>query len=74
MLLIPPPHSEAEFSLNVQLISVGLLYCKHQIHTSKLEGVNNKIKVVKRIAYGFHDLEYFALKVKQALPGRFSSN
>ncbi len=49
-------------------------HCKHQIHTSKLEGVNNKIKVIKRIAYGFHDLEYFALKVKQALPGRFSNN
>jgi transposase len=49
-------------------------HCKNPIHTSKLEGVNNKIKVVKRIAYGFHDLEYFALKVKQALPGRFSSN
>ena len=49
-------------------------HCKHQIHTSKLEGVNNKIKVVKRIAYGFHDLEYFALKVKQALPGRFIGN
>jgi len=49
-------------------------HCKHQIHTSKLEGVNNKIKVVKRIAYGFHDLEYFALKVKQALPGRFVDN
>jgi len=49
-------------------------HCKHQIHTSKLEGVNNKIKVVKRIAYGFHDLEYFALKVKQALPGQLASN
>ena len=49
-------------------------HCKHQIHTSKLEGVNNKIKVIKRIAYGFHDLEYFALKVKQALPGRFLDN
>ena len=49
-------------------------HCKHQIHTSKLEGVNNKIKVVKRVAYGFHDLEYFALKVKQALPGRLVSN
>ena len=49
-------------------------HCKHQIHTSKLEGVNNKIKVIKRIAYGFHDLEYFALKVKQALPGRLVSN
>jgi transposase len=49
-------------------------HCKHPIHTSKLEGVNNKIKVVKRIAYGFHDLEYFALKVKQALPGQLASN
>ncbi len=49
-------------------------HCKHQIHTSKLEGVNNKIKVIKRIAYGFHDLDYFALKVKQALPGRTSNN
>ena len=49
-------------------------HCKHQIHTSKLEGVNNKIKVIKRIAYGFHDLDYFALKVKQALPGRLMNN
>jgi transposase len=49
-------------------------HCKHQLHTSKLEGVNNKIKVVKRIAYGFHDLEYFALKVKQALPGHVVNN
>ena len=53
----------------------GILnHCKHPMHTSKLEGVNNKIKVIKRIAYGFHDLEYFALKVKQALPGHESSN
>ena len=28
-------------------------HCKHPIHTSKLEGVNNKIKVVKRIAMAF---------------------
>ena len=49
-------------------------HCKHQMHTSKLEGVNNRIKVIKRIAYGFHDQDYFALKVKQALPGRFSDN
>jgi len=31
-----------------------------------LEGVNNKIKVIKRMAYGFHDERYFALKVIQA--------
>lgn len=49
----------------------GILnHCDYAIGTSPLEGVNNKIKVIKRKAYGFHDPEYFALKVKQALPGR----
>jgi transposase len=63
------------FAQKLERHQYGIIsHCQHQIHTSKLEGVNNKIKVVKRIAYGFHDLEYFALKVKQALPGRFSSN
>jgi transposase len=63
------------FAQKLERHQYGIIsHCNHQIHTSKLEGVNNKIKVVKRIAYGFHDLEYFALKVKQALPGRFSSN
>lgn len=63
------------FSRMLENYKYGILnHCKHPIHTSKIEGVNNKIKVIKRIAYGFHDLEYFALKVKQALPGHESSN
>lgn len=33
------------------------------ITTSPLEGVNNKIKVLKRKAYGFHDKNYFVLKI-----------
>ncbi len=40
--------------------------CDYPIHTGKLEGVNNKIKVIKRKAYGFHDLRYFTLKIYQA--------
>jgi transposase len=48
----------------------GILnHCDYPIGTSRLEGVNNKIKVIKRKAYGFHDPDYFTLKVKQALPG-----
>jgi transposase len=48
----------------------GILnHCEWPIHTSKLEGVNNKIKAIRRRAYGFHDPEYFTLKVKQAFPG-----
>lgn len=31
----------------------------HQISTGKLEGFNNKIKVAKRIAYGYRDEEFF---------------
>ena len=45
----------------------GILnHCQYPIHTGKLEGVNNKIKVIKRKAYGFRDLRYFTLKIYQA--------
>lgn len=44
----------------------GLInHCYYPIDTGKLEGMNNKIKVIKRIAYGFHDDDYFILKIKQ---------
>ena len=33
------------------------------ISTGPLEGTNNKIKTLKRQAYGFRDMEYFALKL-----------
>ena len=35
-----------------------------QISTGPLEGINNKIKTMKRQAYGFRDLEFFKLKIK----------
>ena len=63
------------FARTLERYKEGILnHCKHPMHTSRLEGVNNKIKVIKRIAFGFHDPEYFALKVKQAFPGRIFSN
>ncbi|NWF36089.1 transposase, partial [Mariprofundus sp. KV] len=37
--------------------------------TSVLEGMNNRIKVIKRMAYGYRDNEYFFLKIKAAFPG-----
>ena len=39
------------------------------MHTGQLEGINNKIKVIKRMAYGFRDSSYFFLKIKAAFPG-----
>jgi transposase len=54
----------------LQFFEYGILnHCDYAIGTSPLEGVNNKIKLIKRKAYGYHDAEYFALKVKQAFPG-----
>src|SRR5690606_27330188 len=38
-------------------------------HTGQLGGVNNKIKVIKRMAYGYRDIDYFLLKIKAAFPG-----
>lgn len=45
----------------------GILnHCDYPLHTSVLEGVNNKIKLIKRKAYGYHDIRYFSLKIFQA--------
>jgi transposase len=46
-----------------------LAHCRWPLNTSVLEGVNNKIKVIKRMAYGFRDDEYFFLKLRAAFPG-----
>lgn len=48
----------------------GILnHCLWPLHTGILEGINNKIKVIKRIAYGFRDHDYFFLKIRAAFPG-----
>ena len=44
-------------------------HCQYKIHTSLLEGINNKAKVIKRVAYGYHDSDYFFLKLRAAFPG-----
>ena len=43
----------------------------HRISTGPLEGFNNKIKVLKRKAYGFRDMEYFNLKIYALHEGRY---
>lgn len=46
-----------------------LSHCRFPLNTSVLEGINNKIKVIKRMAYGYRDNAYFFLKIRQAFPG-----
>lgn len=42
----------------------GLLaYFDHPITSGPLEGVNNSIKVLKRKAYGYRDVEFFKLRI-----------
>ena len=42
---------------------------RYPLHTGLLEGINNKIKVLKRMAYGFRDDVFFFLKIRGAFPG-----
>ena len=44
-------------------------HCRYPLHTGLLEGMNNKIKVLKRMAYGYRDDRYFFLKIRAAFPG-----
>lgn len=40
-----------------------LAWYDHPISTGPLEGLNNKIKVLKRTAYGYRDLDFFGLRI-----------
>lgn len=52
-----------------QRINGVLAHCHWPLHTSLLEGINNRIKVIKRMAYGYRDQDYFFLKIRAAFPG-----
>ena len=59
---IPPLVRFAE--LKEKRISGLISHASFPISTGKLEGFNNKIKVAKRIGYGYRDDEYFFLIVR----------
>jgi len=65
-------HAELKrFARSLERHREGILnHCDYPIHNSKLQGINNKIKLIKRRAYGFGEERYFMLKAKQAFaPG-----
>jgi transposase len=65
----------ATFARNLCRHEKGIVnHCRYPIHTGRLEGINNKIKVIKRQAYGFRDDAYFMLKIKGAFPGELQLN
>ena len=51
----------------------GLLgYYPHKITNGPLEGLNNKIKTMKRQAYGYRDMEYFKLRLYNLHNSRYA--
>ena len=42
------------------------------LSTGPLEGVNNKVKTMKRMAYGYRDMEFFQLKIKALHESRYA--
>ncbi len=53
-----------KFANTMTMYRTGLLaYYDYPISTGPLEGTNNKIKTMKRQAYGFRDQEFFKLKI-----------
>ena len=53
-----------QFARTLRFHAHGLLaYYDYAISTGPLEGTNNKIKTMKRQAYGFRDHEFFILKI-----------
>lgn len=52
------------FAKTLRLHAMGILaYYDYPISTGPLEGTNNKIKTMKRQAYGFRDPEFLKLKI-----------
>ena len=53
-----------KFAVTIGAYRTGLLaYYDYPISTGPLEGTNNKIKTMKRQAYGFRDMQFFKLKI-----------
>ena len=46
-----------------------LSYFDHPISSGIMEGINNKIGRLTRMAYGYRDDAYFFLKIRAAFPG-----
>lgn len=61
----------ARFARRLEPYREGIISsARHRLNTSVLEGMNNRIKVIKRMAYGYRDTAYFFLKIRAAFPGK----
>jgi transposase len=62
-----------QFAKTLRFHRSGLLsFYRYPISTGPLEGTNNKIKTMKRMAYGFRDYEFFKLKIYALHEARYA--
>jgi transposase len=62
-----------QFARTLRFHAHGLLsYYDYAISTGPLEGINNKIKTMKRQAYGFRDHQFFILKIHALHESRYA--
>ena len=62
-----------KFATTMAFHRTGILnYFNHPFTTGMVEGINNKIKLLKRQAYGFRDMEYFKLRIYALHESRYS--
>jgi len=62
-----------KFATTLASHRTGILnYFDHPFTTGMVEGINNKIKLLKRQAYGFRDMEYFKLRIYALHESRYS--
>jgi len=63
----------AKFAGTIASHRTGILnYFDHPFTTGMVEGINNKIKLLKRNAYGFRDMEYFKLRIYALHDSRYA--
>lgn len=63
----------ARFARKLKRHADGILnYFNFRISNAKVEGINNRIKVIKRMAYGYRDINYFMLKIYNLHTSRYS--
>jgi transposase len=62
------PLKELAHNLKERLAGI-LAHCRWTVPTSRVEGINNQIKVIKRMVLGCRDDDDFFLKIRAAVPG-----
>ncbi len=59
----------------VAMFKFGILnWYDHPVSSGRLEGTNNKIKVFKRMAYGYRDVEFFKPRIMAIHEAKYAFN